>query len=407
MAQPNPESDPAPSQMGGSSSRMYVHDPSMPEPVNVEVRDNGNDTESFIIQLPSDAQDVSNSESPSDDEVVIHIRDGPEIHPSLGGRFNVMQARVREAYHSMIGPSQASSSGDEDDPDGGASNQRLAWHFLTQPPLIITLMLMFIVSIFLLIVKEMSLHTTLVISTIVSLVHYHDSVRFSHIVHSVVNVKLYTIFLGVIMRNVVNYIFWQTFDVYKMAILIPISGGEDSFFITLTRIVQAEIFVMDLALILKAMVYCYKWIDEGLQQRIYVWIDHTCYVYRMLIPTSQWAMYFNSSFLLVAYLMFKIYTLITRLNVWFKFTRAVVSNVNLGEAVSKEQLEPDLNCSICQSVFKQPRKLSCTHIFCASCIRTWIDTGKGDTCPLCRSQVCDSQVPKVKDYESFFPVNVF
>ena len=49
---------------------------------------------------------------------------------------------------------------------------------------------------------------------------------------------------------------------------------------------------------------------------------------------------------------------------------------------------PELNdpCSICFESATNPVSTPCKHLFCLSCIDTWIKTGK-ETCPLCRSRL--------------------
>ncbi len=46
-----------------------------------------------------------------------------------------------------------------------------------------------------------------------------------------------------------------------------------------------------------------------------------------------------------------------------------------------------MECSICYTDQKMC-KLSCNHLFCHSCIKTWYFAGVGDsTCPMCRTSV--------------------
>ena len=47
---------------------------------------------------------------------------------------------------------------------------------------------------------------------------------------------------------------------------------------------------------------------------------------------------------------------------------------------------PDhLNCTICLEVFVNPKKLNCSHIFCESCLKGWMRSGK--KCPMCRKNI--------------------
>ncbi|XP_052775969.1 probable RING finger protein 207 homolog [Mya arenaria] len=59
-------------------------------------------------------------------------------------------------------------------------------------------------------------------------------------------------------------------------------------------------------------------------------------------------------------------------------------------ASSKEDISK-MECSICTEVFREPRSLNCSHIFCETCIQTWVMRLSADSpqlqgieCPLCR-----------------------
>lgn len=50
--------------------------------------------------------------------------------------------------------------------------------------------------------------------------------------------------------------------------------------------------------------------------------------------------------------------------------------------------DPDLLCAICHCVLFNPTEAStCRHVFCRSCIMTWLNSGAqgARTCPTCRS----------------------
>ncbi|XP_022183475.1 E3 ubiquitin-protein ligase RNF8-like isoform X2 [Myzus persicae] len=48
-------------------------------------------------------------------------------------------------------------------------------------------------------------------------------------------------------------------------------------------------------------------------------------------------------------------------------------------------LENDFQCAICNEVIIRPSLANCNHIFCESCLRTWLS--RSIYCPTCRSQV--------------------
>jgi len=51
-----------------------------------------------------------------------------------------------------------------------------------------------------------------------------------------------------------------------------------------------------------------------------------------------------------------------------------------------------LSCSICQNVYIDPKRISCGHTFCSSCIVLWLKTK--NNCPLCRKKVNKNGIDK-------------
>ena len=49
-----------------------------------------------------------------------------------------------------------------------------------------------------------------------------------------------------------------------------------------------------------------------------------------------------------------------------------------------QELQLDLECSICTEPYQQPRVLSCQHVFCLKCLESLCGTNKRVHCPLCR-----------------------
>lgn len=43
-------------------------------------------------------------------------------------------------------------------------------------------------------------------------------------------------------------------------------------------------------------------------------------------------------------------------------------------------------CSVCLDVIKEPKELSCKHVFCQLCIENWLKINK--SCPCCRTMIC-------------------
>lgn len=60
----------------------------------------------------------------------------------------------------------------------------------------------------------------------------------------------------------------------------------------------------------------------------------------------------------------------------------------IGTNPTKEELQAaGEQCPICHDTYTEPMRLSCTHIFCETCVATWFD--REPTCPLCRALVAD------------------
>jgi tripartite motif-containing protein 59 len=56
-------------------------------------------------------------------------------------------------------------------------------------------------------------------------------------------------------------------------------------------------------------------------------------------------------------------------------------------------LEETLTCPICLDLFDDPRLLSCSHTFCCKCLHTADKTRSVLTCPLCRYDVIEENLP--------------
>ena len=50
--------------------------------------------------------------------------------------------------------------------------------------------------------------------------------------------------------------------------------------------------------------------------------------------------------------------------------------------------DPNLLCSICLNVFSHPVRTACGHVFCQSCLQSWL--GQKAQCPECRAPVVDA-----------------
>ena len=56
-----------------------------------------------------------------------------------------------------------------------------------------------------------------------------------------------------------------------------------------------------------------------------------------------------------------------------------------------------MECSVCYSDVGPFRTLSCTHAFCADCIKSWYLKGTGTGCPMCRRPIYFKGFHSVRD----------
>lgn len=103
-------------------------------------------------------------------------------------------------------------------------------------------------------IKEMSFHTGLLVSLGISLLHYQDTAKFSRIISGDAGFSLFSIYAAVFLRNFVNLFVIGRTEIPQVAVCQFIHGGEDSFFVTMARVILAEIFVMDIVLVIKLIV---------------------------------------------------------------------------------------------------------------------------------------------------------
>ncbi|XP_041635015.1 nuclear factor 7, ovary-like [Cheilinus undulatus] len=57
------------------------------------------------------------------------------------------------------------------------------------------------------------------------------------------------------------------------------------------------------------------------------------------------------------------------------------------------KLEEDLDCPICNGIFKDPVILSCSHSFCRACVTDWWKGKKTKECPVCKRRQLKRRLP--------------
>lgn len=135
--------------------------------------------------------------------------------------------------------------------------------------------------------------------------------------------------------------------------------------------------------------------------KYYLMVEATSQLYRCIAPVQPWLYYLFGMyqgpekiigiFLSVMYSMSKGNDLLSRLKLFRTAVWKLFQNVSLGVSPSKEQLIASGGiCAICHEKYTTPVRLHCKHIFCETCVSTWLDRER--SCPLCRASITDDPI---------------
>ncbi|EPB75418.1 zinc finger, C3HC4 type [Ancylostoma ceylanicum] len=144
------------------------------------------------------------------------------------------------------------------------------------------------------------------------------------------------------------------------------------------------------------MIVSLSGLSMGMKRKINQFLEYTSQMYRCLIPAPQWIHYFlgaevagftfyTNSMLLCLYGILKVRELWSLAQLTIKCAARMVYSTPYGVTPTREEVDKEGMCSICHGDFSSPTKLSCSHIFCVSCIDTWLESE--NTCPMCRAVV--------------------
>ena len=77
------------------------------------------------------------------------------------------------------------------------------------------------------------------------------------------------------------------------------------------------------------------------------------------------------------------------------FAAAATVNAELDEhgdqqaLVGSGEVEQEVEtCAICLDAMSDVRYLGCGHGFCRDCLKSWLDHGANENCPICRREIC-------------------
>lgn len=130
-------------------------------------------------------------------------------------------------------------------------------------------------------------------------------------------------------------------------------------------------------------------------------MEATSQLYRCVAPVQPWLYYFFESYqgtekifgvlLSLLYTVSKGTDILSRLKLFQTAIWKLLQNVNLGVSPSKEQLVASGGiCAICHDQYSMPVRLHCKHIFCETCVLTWLN--RECSCPLCRAAITDDPI---------------
>ncbi|XP_017890975.1 RING finger and transmembrane domain-containing protein 2 isoform X2 [Ceratina calcarata] len=163
-------------------------------------------------------------------------------------------------------------------------------------------------------------------------------------------------------------------------------------------------FVLKLiTIIFKVLVTCLPSKILALRKRgkYFFMVEATSQLYRCVAPAQSWLYYLYESyqgpekivgiFLSLLYTVTKGPDLLSRIRLFQTAVWKLLQNVNLGVSPSKEQLIASGGiCAICHGEYSTPVRLHCKHIFCETCVVTWLN--RECSCPLCRATITDDPI---------------
>ncbi|KOX76359.1 RING finger and transmembrane domain-containing protein 2 [Melipona quadrifasciata] len=132
--------------------------------------------------------------------------------------------------------------------------------------------------------------------------------------------------------------------------------------------------------------------------KCFVMMEAISQLCRCIVPIQSWFYYFFECYqgsekifgilLSLFYTVSKGTDLFSRMKLFKTAIWKLFQNVNLGISPTKEQLVASGGiCAICHDQYSMPVRLQCKHIFCETCVLTWLN--REYSCPLCRAIIAD------------------
>ncbi|KAI6177217.1 RING/U-box domain-containing protein [Aphelenchoides bicaudatus] len=261
-------------------------------------------------------------------------------------------------------------------------------YFVPEAHFLNMLMLLFILSLSVILVKLFSLSGLIFLAGL-RFFHYMDACRF--------DLKNESLFMNTLMRvGIRNLIIYLVYEQETYINVLSFNVVEsDSFTYVLFIVSMANLMVLDVVLVAKILFAYVPGIQLRKKQEIFKLSDYFITIYLALLPVLQWYAYIGNIWVALPYLALK-FTLFAYLVYHaFMLLKQFIRSVKLGNVPSKAEL-CDQICSICHSEPEKPIKTNCGHIFDEACLKEWLEVK--NECPLCRATVLE----KHKHYPSFY-----
>ncbi|KAK9917011.1 hypothetical protein WJX75_009971 [Coccomyxa subellipsoidea] len=133
------------------------------------------------------------------------------------------------------------------------------------------------------------------------------------------------------------------------------------------------------------------------RSQVLAFLEQVLLMYRTIAAVPCWMLYYDSigmgafwtSSMHGLYLWFKARNLFMELTSAWACGKALVRREfvygHLVHPADPQLMEGGCTCPICQDTMKTPIKLTCSHLFCESCVGIWLSRER--TCPMCRTIV--------------------